>query len=89
MLLYWHISPLAVSQSGQLYFAPENLEPLSEQYHMIPTQAASNISKLVTLPGPLVKHTHFFVCALALSSITHLSPWASLPGMASDQDVRQ
>ena len=52
-------------------------------------QAASNISKLVTLPGSLMKHTHFFVCALTLSSISHLSLWSSLPVMASDQDLRQ
>lgn len=53
------------------------------------TQAASSISKLVTLPGSLLKHTHFFVCALTLSSISHLSLWSSLPIMASDQDLRQ
>ena len=52
-------------------------------------QGASNISKLVTLPGSLIKHTHFFVCALTLSSISHLSLWSSLPVMACDQDLRQ
>ena len=52
-------------------------------------QAALNISMLVTLPGSLIKHTHFFVCALTLSSINHLSQWSSLPMMASDQDLRQ
>ena len=52
-------------------------------------QAASNISKLVTIPGSLVKHTQFFVCALVLSSITHLSSWATLPVMSPDQDLRQ
>jgi hypothetical protein len=58
--------------------------------HTIRTiQAASNISKLVSLPGLLVKHTHFFVCALSLSSIAHLSLWATLPVMSPDQDLRQ
>ncbi|KAG9241621.1 hypothetical protein BJ878DRAFT_545062 [Calycina marina] len=52
-------------------------------------QAASNISKLVILPGSLLKHTHFFVCAVTLSTISHLSLWSSLPVMAPDQDLRQ
>jgi hypothetical protein len=52
-------------------------------------QAASNISKLVTLPGSLIKHTHFFICALTLSSISHLSLWSSSSVMAYDQDLRQ
>lgn len=66
------------------------LGSMSDNIHTVrTTQAASNISKLVTLPGPFVKHTHFFICALTLSSITHLSLWSSLPVMAPDQDLRQ
>jgi hypothetical protein len=51
--------------------------------------AASNISKLVALPTPLLKHSHFFICALALSSISHLSLWSALPVMAPDQDIKE
>ncbi|KAG9228510.1 hypothetical protein BJ875DRAFT_526514 [Amylocarpus encephaloides] len=52
-------------------------------------QAASNIGKLIMLPGSLIKHTHFFVCALTLSSISHLSLWSSLPVIGPDQDLQQ
>ncbi|KAG9228486.1 hypothetical protein BJ875DRAFT_526611 [Amylocarpus encephaloides] len=52
-------------------------------------QAASNLSKLVALPVPLRGHTHFFICALALSSITHLSIWSALPAMALDNDLKK
>jgi len=62
----------------------------TEDIHTIKTtQAASNISKLVTLPVPLIRHTHFFICALTLSSIVHLSLWSGLPVMAPDQDLRE
>jgi hypothetical protein len=69
---------------------PVALGSRSDNIHTVrATQAASDISKLVTLPGSLMKHTHFFVCALTLSSISHLSLWSSLPVIASDQDLRQ
>jgi hypothetical protein len=94
MLLYRHFSPLdalavriitACTGERQIPTGPK-----PDHLHTIRTiQAASTISKLVTLPGPLVKHTHFFVCALALSSITHLSLWATLPVMSPDQDLKQ
>ena len=35
-------------------------------------KAAQGISKLVQLPVPLVKHTHFFTCVITLASIVHL-----------------
>ena len=35
--------------------------------------AANAISKLVTLPTPLIKHTPFFTCILTLATIVHLS----------------
>lgn len=66
-----------------LGFKPDNIHTVKA------TQAASEISKLVSLPGPLLKHTHFFVCALTLSSISHLSHWSSSPVMASDRDSRE
>ncbi|KAH7333484.1 hypothetical protein BKA65DRAFT_527610 [Rhexocercosporidium sp. MPI-PUGE-AT-0058] len=64
--------------------------PSTDIIHALKTaQAASNISKLVALPVPLVRHTHFFICALALSSITHLSLWSTLPVMAPDEDLEK
>jgi len=94
MLLYRHFSPLdslAVKSITTCAGQPRTaLGSVPNNAHTIrTTQAASNISKLVTLPAPLVKHTHFFVCALTLSSITHLSLWSSLPVMAPDQDLKQ
>lgn len=35
--------------------------------------AANAISKLVTLPTPLIKHTPFFTCVLTLATVVHLS----------------
>ncbi|KIN03155.1 hypothetical protein OIDMADRAFT_40788 [Oidiodendron maius Zn] len=39
-------------------------------------QSATDITRLISLPGSLVKHTHFFTCAIALASIIHLSCWS-------------
>lgn len=94
MLLYRHFSPLdGLTVRTIKSCTEESKVPIartSDNMHTIRTiQAASNISKLVSFPGPLVKHTHFFVCALTLSSITHLSLWATLPVMSPDQDLRQ
>lgn len=36
-------------------------------------QAANTISKLITLPCPLIKHTPFFTCVVTLGAIVHLS----------------
>ncbi|KAF3119542.1 hypothetical protein TWF703_003296 [Orbilia oligospora] len=36
-------------------------------------RAADAISKLITLPTPLIKHTPFFTCIITLSAIVHLS----------------
>jgi hypothetical protein len=49
-------------------------------------QAAQAISKLITLPVPLVKHTHFFTCVVTLASIVHLSVWSAL---IHDVDLKQ
>ncbi|KAH9219784.1 hypothetical protein DL95DRAFT_358480 [Leptodontidium sp. 2 PMI_412] len=53
------------------------------------TQAASNLSKLVGMPTPLIHHTHFFICALTYSSISHLSLWSHLPLMAADEHLKE
>lgn len=95
LLLYWHFSPLDGLAVRTITSCTEGsgvpaTGPTSDVVCTRRTiQAASNISKLVTLPGPLVKHTQFFVCALALSSIIHLSLWATLPVMAPDHDLKQ
>lgn len=35
--------------------------------------AANTISKLITLPAPLIKHTPFFTCVITLAAIVHLA----------------
>ncbi|KAF8852062.1 hypothetical protein BDZ45DRAFT_600526 [Acephala macrosclerotiorum] len=52
-------------------------------------QAAQDISKLIQLPVPLVKHTHFFTCVVTLASIVHLSCWSVLMPLIRDDDLRQ
>jgi hypothetical protein len=52
-------------------------------------QAADNISKLITLPIPLIKHTHFFTCVITLASIVHLSCWAALLPLSQDDNLKQ
>jgi len=52
-------------------------------------QAAQDISKLITLPVPLVKHTHFFTCLVTLASIVHLSCWSALLPVIHDDDLKQ
>ncbi|TVY92672.1 hypothetical protein LAWI1_G001778 [Lachnellula willkommii] len=52
-------------------------------------QAAQDISKLITIPVPLVKHTHFFTCVVTLGSIVHLSCWSLLMPFTQDDDLRQ
>jgi len=49
-------------------------------------KAAHDISKLISLPVPLAKHTHFFTCVVTLASITHLSCWSLL---LHDEDLKQ
>jgi len=51
--------------------------------------AAENISKLLTLPVPLTKHTHFFTCVITLASIVHLSHWASINISIDDEPLKQ
>lgn len=52
-------------------------------------QAAQDISKLITLPVPLAKHTHFFTCVVTLASIVHLSCWSVLLPLIQDDDLKQ
>ncbi|KAE9379716.1 hypothetical protein N431DRAFT_500209 [Stipitochalara longipes BDJ] len=95
MLLYRHFSPLdglavrTITSCIEGPHIPVKSKSVDNLHTIRTIQAASHISKLVTLPGPLVNHTHFFVCALTLSSITHLSLWATLPVLSPDQDLRE
>ncbi|PMD46823.1 hypothetical protein L207DRAFT_629300 [Hyaloscypha variabilis F] len=95
LLLYRHFSPLdglaarTITSCTEGSVVPAIGTTLDAVHARSTIQAASNISKLITIPRPLLKHTHFFICALALSSITHLSFWATLPVMAPDQDLKQ
>ena len=52
-------------------------------------QAAQDISKLITLPVSLAKHTHFFTCVVTLASIVHLSCWSVLLPLTRDDDLKQ
>ena len=52
-------------------------------------QAAQGISKLIALPVPLAKHTHFFTCVVTLASIVHLSCWSVLMPQIHDEDLKQ
>ncbi|TVY22851.1 Transcription factor [Lachnellula hyalina] len=52
-------------------------------------QAAQDISKLIAIPVPLLKHTHFFTCVVTLGSIVHLSCWSLLMPLTHDDDLRQ
>lgn len=52
-------------------------------------QAAQDISKLISLPVPLAKHTHFFTCVVTLASIVHLSVWSVFLPLVHDNDLKQ
>jgi hypothetical protein len=52
-------------------------------------QAAQEVSKLIQLPVPLVKHSHFFTCVVTLASIVHLSCWSALMPLIHDEDLKQ
>ncbi|KAE8447886.1 hypothetical protein EG329_010115 [Mollisiaceae sp. DMI_Dod_QoI] len=70
--------------------AQTDMRAATNNLHTIKTaHAAANISRLVALPTPLINHTHFFVCALALSSIAHLSTWSALPVISLEQDLKE
>jgi len=72
--------------------APHNPITPGETYniHAAKTiQAAQDISKLITLPVSLAKHTHFFTCVVTLGSIVHLSCWSALLPLYQDDDLKQ
>ena len=50
--------------------------------------AADEISRMITYPGSLLNHTHFFTCVITLSSIVHLSKWA-LYFIDDERDLRE
>lgn len=52
-------------------------------------QSAQEISKLIQLPVPLVKHTHFFTCVVTLAAIVHLSCWSVMSPLMHDDDLKQ
>lgn len=51
--------------------------------------SANAISAMIARREPLLSHTHFFTCALTLSSIVHLSHWALLSSDARDSALRE
>ncbi|KFY03007.1 hypothetical protein V490_00349 [Pseudogymnoascus sp. VKM F-3557] len=51
-------------------------------------QSAIGITKLITLPTSLVKHTHFFTCVIALASIVHLACWSASTLVSEDDDLK-
>lgn len=72
--------------------APFRQVPAGQSYNVHAAkimQAAENISKLITLPVPLAKHTHFFTCVITLASIVHLSCWAALLPLSQDDNLKQ
>ncbi|KAI1013834.1 hypothetical protein LB503_010553, partial [Fusarium chuoi] len=52
-------------------------------------RAARELSKLISYRGPLLKHTHFFVYMVTLSSTIHLSRWSLAFVAQDDEDLRQ
>lgn len=47
--------------------------PLTGQYTVRTLGAANTLSKLVTLPTPLIRHTPFLTCAITLACVVHLA----------------
>ena len=52
-------------------------------------KAAQGISKLIQLPVPLIKHTHFFTCVVTLASIVHLMCWSAMMPPTYDGELKQ
>ncbi|KAH8655484.1 hypothetical protein BX600DRAFT_482961 [Xylariales sp. PMI_506] len=50
--------------------------------------AARTVGHMITQPVPVLSHTHFFICVITLSSIVHLSNWASY-FIEDEEDLRQ
>jgi hypothetical protein len=51
-------------------------------------QAAKDISRLIVLPCPMVKHTPFFSCAVTMSSIVYLSYWSFIATEPGDTFIK-
>ncbi|KAF4632959.1 hypothetical protein G7Y89_g5163 [Cudoniella acicularis] len=49
-------------------------------------QAASKITQLISVPIPLIKHTHFFMCGITFASTVHLCTWSALPPSSQDDE---
>lgn len=52
-------------------------------------KSAQGISKLIQLPVPLIKHSHFFTCVVTLASIVHLTCWSAMMPLTYDEDLKQ
>ncbi|KAF2430088.1 hypothetical protein EJ08DRAFT_649886 [Tothia fuscella] len=52
-------------------------------------QAAKDISFLITLPCPLIKHTPFFTCAVTMASIVFLSYWSFIATESGDAFIKE
>jgi hypothetical protein len=52
-------------------------------------QAAKDISSLIVLPCPLVKHTPFFTCAVTMASIVFLSYWSFVATENDDSYIKE
>ncbi|OCL10270.1 hypothetical protein AOQ84DRAFT_315728 [Glonium stellatum] len=51
-------------------------------------QAAEDISKLITLPTSLQKHTPFFTCVVVMASVVHLSYWSFMVPDGQDEKIK-
>lgn len=51
-------------------------------------QAAKDISTLITLPCPLLKHTPFFSCAVVMASVVFLSYWSFILAPNGDDLIK-
>ena len=51
-------------------------------------KAAQDISALITLPCPLLKHTPFFSCAVVLASVVFLSYWSFILTPDGDKSIK-
>jgi hypothetical protein len=72
--------------------APYKEIPGGHSYNLHATKtikAAQAISKLIQLPVPLIKHTHFFTCVVTLASIVHLMCWSAMLPVTYDDDLKQ
>ncbi|RDW72077.1 hypothetical protein BP5796_08111 [Coleophoma crateriformis] len=72
--------------------APYHASSPGEQYNthaakMI--QSAQNVSRLISLPTEITKHSMFFTCVITLASIVHLSVWSVMMPLIQDTDIKE